>query len=119
SVCPAAPAGTISFCGHGWGHGVGLAQYGALGMAQQGRGWQQIVQSFYSGVSISAAPSPQTIRILLTGAGSTLTSQTPATLRDAGDNQLGTVAGGQAVSFHLSGSGVAASWAGGTATASP
>src|SRR5258708_16610485 len=68
SVCPAAPVGKISFCGHGWGHGVGLAQYGALGMAQAGIGWQQIIHSFYSGGSIGSGPDP-TVPVSLTGAG--------------------------------------------------
>ncbi|TMD83848.1 MAG: hypothetical protein E6I78_11630, partial [Chloroflexi bacterium] len=33
---PAAPAGSVRFCGHGWGHGVGLGQWGAKGMALTG-----------------------------------------------------------------------------------
>src|SRR5258708_7918440 len=72
SVCPAAPAGKISFCGHGWGHGVGLGQYGALGMARAGIGWQQIIHSFYSGVSIGSVPHP-VLPVYLTGARGGLT----------------------------------------------
>ena len=31
------PAGTsIDFLGHGWGHGIGMSQYGSLGGAQSG-----------------------------------------------------------------------------------
>src|SRR5260370_5205110 len=30
---PAAPPGSVRFCGPGWGHGVGLGQWGAKGMA--------------------------------------------------------------------------------------
>src|SRR5438094_841603 len=33
---PSAPAGSVRFCGHGWGHGVGLGQWGAKGMALAG-----------------------------------------------------------------------------------
>jgi peptidoglycan hydrolase-like amidase len=39
SAQPAPPAGEALFLvsGHGWGHGVGMPQYGAYGMALEGR----------------------------------------------------------------------------------
>lgn len=36
----------------GYGHGVGLSQYGANYMAQQGSSWQDIITWYYTGVSI-------------------------------------------------------------------
>jgi stage II sporulation protein D len=33
--------------GSGWGHGVGLSQYGALGQALDGRSWQDILSHYY------------------------------------------------------------------------
>ena len=119
-TCPAAPAGQVSFCGHGWGHGVGLGQYGALGMAQAGMGWQQIVTSFYSGAGLTTVPEPQTVRIHLTGAGPSITPQAAASIQDSGGAVKGSVAAGQAVAFSRQPDGtVAASWPGGTATGNP
>ncbi|HET7290874.1 MAG TPA: SpoIID/LytB domain-containing protein [Vicinamibacteria bacterium] len=43
------------FTGKGWGHGVGLCQVGAYGMAQAGATYDQIVRHYYSGVEISRA----------------------------------------------------------------
>ena len=41
----------------GWGHGVGMSQYGANGMAKEGRTYQDIVQHYYQGVSVAAVDS--------------------------------------------------------------
>jgi len=38
--------------GRGWGHGVGLCQCGAEGMARQGKTTQQILQHYYPGAKI-------------------------------------------------------------------
>ena len=42
----------ISLSGRGWGHGVGMSQHGAHGMAQQGFNFRQILQHYYTGVEI-------------------------------------------------------------------
>lgn len=39
----------------GYGHGVGMSQYGANGMAEAGKTYQQIVKYYYQGVAISNA----------------------------------------------------------------
>lgn len=36
---------------HGYGHGVGLCQYGANGMAKAGKDYHQILQKYYQGIS--------------------------------------------------------------------
>ena len=41
------------FTGRGWGHGVGMCQVGAYGMALRGHGYQEILQHYYSGVEIA------------------------------------------------------------------
>ncbi|MDI6759698.1 MAG: SpoIID/LytB domain-containing protein [Candidatus Brocadiaceae bacterium] len=41
---------TIRFSGNGWGHGVGLCQYGAGTMAKNGSIWQEILKKYYPGV---------------------------------------------------------------------
>jgi stage II sporulation protein D len=119
AVCPAAPAGTISFCGHGWGHGVGLGQWGAFGMAHAGIGWQQIVHNFYSGVAISAVPD-QTVRVYLTRAQGQITPLfAAATVEDLAGNALGSAPQNQAVTFSRNGDGsISAGWPGGNAHSS-
>lgn len=37
------------FCGRGYGHHMGLCQWGALGMVQDGRNYQSILQFYYPG----------------------------------------------------------------------
>ena len=50
--------------GAGFGHGIGMSQYGAQGYAQQGRDYRQILGHYYSGTSIGQAAT-QTIRVIL------------------------------------------------------
>ena len=47
-------AGTFYFTGKGWGHGVGMCQDGANGMAKQGRGYKEILHRYYPGTEISS-----------------------------------------------------------------
>jgi len=42
----------FTFSGRGWGHGVGLCQVGAYGMAIGGAGYRDILKKYYSGVRI-------------------------------------------------------------------
>jgi len=42
----------IIFVGRGWGHGVGMSQHGANGMAAAGYNFRQILHHYYSGVDI-------------------------------------------------------------------
>ncbi|MFV1962632.1 MAG: SpoIID/LytB domain-containing protein [Acidimicrobiia bacterium] len=41
-----------TFNGSGWGHGVGMSQYGARAMARSGMSAEQILTTYYSGVTI-------------------------------------------------------------------
>lgn len=43
---------SVTFVCYGYGHGVGLSQWGANGMAQQGYLAEEIVKHYYTGVSI-------------------------------------------------------------------
>ncbi|NIQ54683.1 MAG: hypothetical protein GWN71_15295 [Gammaproteobacteria bacterium] len=38
--------------GGGWGHGVGMSQTGAVGMAERGRSYSQILEHYYQGVEL-------------------------------------------------------------------
>jgi len=46
------PARSFTFTGSGWGHGVGLSQYGAQAMADAGKGVSRILGHYYSGTSL-------------------------------------------------------------------
>ncbi len=48
--------GSIVFYVTGYGHGVGMSQYGANQMAKDGASWQEILRHYYTGVEIGAYP---------------------------------------------------------------
>ena len=50
--------------GRGFGHGVGMSQYGADGFAQHGWTYQQILGHYYTGTDLGHT-STQTVRVLL------------------------------------------------------
>jgi stage II sporulation protein D len=43
---------SVRFFGRGWGHGVGLCQYGAQRMAQKGYRWFEILKYYYPGAEL-------------------------------------------------------------------
>jgi stage II sporulation protein D len=45
-------AGEWRFTGEGWGHGVGMCQFGANGMARRGAGFREILARYYPGTEI-------------------------------------------------------------------
>lgn len=46
---------SVKIEGRGFGHGVGLCQYGAEGMARQGRGFMDILKAYYPGAAVEKA----------------------------------------------------------------
>jgi stage II sporulation protein D len=55
--------------GHGFGHGVGVSQYGAYGYALHGKGYRFILGHYYTGASLSTLSGPHVVRVLLGIAG--------------------------------------------------
>lgn len=51
--------------GHGFGHGVGMSQYGAFGYAEHGKGYRFILGHYYRGTTIGTLPGPRIVRVLL------------------------------------------------------
>ncbi len=45
-----ARVGTVRFVGEGWGHNLGMSQYGALSMAQDGATYDEILAHYYGGL---------------------------------------------------------------------
>lgn len=56
TLLPASPAGAADgfvLEGGGWGHSVGMSQYGALGMSQEGSDYEDILTHYFTGTSIA------------------------------------------------------------------
>lgn len=60
---PASAATEFVFTGGGFGHGLGMGQYGAKGAADSGRTYTQILTHFYSGTSVAGRTMPSSIRV--------------------------------------------------------
>src|SRR4051794_5016297 len=65
-LTPAVAEGKTRFTvrGAGFGHGVGMSQWGAYGYASKGTGYRDILGHYYSGTSIGTG-APTTVRVLL------------------------------------------------------
>ncbi|HVF52921.1 MAG TPA: SpoIID/LytB domain-containing protein [Actinomycetota bacterium] len=55
--------GTARVVGRGWGHGVGMSQYGAYGLALRGVGHRDILEHYYTGIEIRHYDVPPTITV--------------------------------------------------------
>ena len=78
---PPAPPTAFVLTGGGWGHGVGMSQWGAYGQAKAGRGYRQILEHYYRGTELGAVPAPLSdrLRVLVaTGLGSVAVSSSSA-----------------------------------------
>ena len=81
SVTPPPPSFFIS--GRGWGHGIGMSQWGAYGFAQRGTTYEAILAHYYRSTTFGKAPVAR-IRVLL-GDGKkalAIASDSPFSLRD-------------------------------------
>jgi SpoIID/LytB domain protein len=70
--------------GRGYGHGVGMSQYGALGQAKAGRAYDQILAHYYTGTELGQAATKD-VRVLLAEGrrAVTVASTVKFTIRDA------------------------------------
>jgi SpoIID/LytB domain protein len=58
---------TFVVSGRGWGHGVGLSQWGAYGFAREGASFDEILAHYYQGTTLGPAPVSR-VRVLLAAA---------------------------------------------------
>jgi stage II sporulation protein D len=63
-VWPASAEGAWTIKGRGYGHGVGLSQYGAFGYAEHGRSYEQILDHYFTKTRLGDVGG-QTVRVLL------------------------------------------------------
>ena len=54
SASGATSSGVWTVTGSGWGHNVGMSQWGAISMARQGYTYEQILSFYYSGITLGA-----------------------------------------------------------------
>lgn len=69
AAAPADAATRVIVRGAGFGHGVGLSQYGAYGFAKRGTDYRAILAHYYRGTELRTASGAQTVRVLLQSAG--------------------------------------------------
>jgi stage II sporulation protein D len=72
----AVTATTFVVSGRGWGHGVGMSQYGALGYAQDGWTYDQILGHYYTGAELGPAAVAR-VRVLVAEAKGAVTVRSP------------------------------------------
>src|SRR5438874_13184085 len=81
SPANAYPSANVDLAGHGWGHGRGLGQWGALGYALDG-GWSygQILDHYYGGTTLGSLGGDPFLDVRLTR----LDGQDTAVMQDRG-----------------------------------
>jgi stage II sporulation protein D len=68
ATAPAQGASRLVVRGAGFGHGVGMSQYGALGFAKQGKDHAFILRHYYTGAQLGKLAGPSRVRVLLKSA---------------------------------------------------
>jgi stage II sporulation protein D len=86
-VSPAQPSLTFAIKGRGWGHGIGMSQYGAQGLAQHGSSYKEILQHYYPGTTFATRKSTM-MRVLLAPGRSSVRIGSNAPFTPAGGKNL-------------------------------
>jgi len=90
----ASPVIAMAIRGHGWGHGVGMSQWGAHGFAQHGSTYAQILAHYYRGTDLGKAAVAQERVLLVQGATRVeIASPAPFSVKDASGESYDLVAG--------------------------
>ena len=70
--------GAAVVAGRGWGHGVGMVQWGAYGKAKKGWSAGRILGFYYGGLTPTHYPEPGLIHVIVTSGLQTLTVRPPS-----------------------------------------
>src|SRR4051812_4432905 len=65
----ASAAARFTIRGAGFGHGVGMSQYGAMGWAEHGATYDQILGHYYTGTALGTTDPNRPVRVLLQSTG--------------------------------------------------
>jgi stage II sporulation protein D len=71
AAAPADAANRFTIRGAGFGHGVGMSQYGAMGYASHGWTYDRILAHYYTGTALSELNAPRDVRVLVASPGGT------------------------------------------------
>ena len=63
AAAPASAATQFTIEGRGWGHGVGMSQWGAKGLAEKGLTGNKILFWYYRGTALTKVTTPPAIRV--------------------------------------------------------
>ncbi|HYP23924.1 MAG TPA: SpoIID/LytB domain-containing protein [Actinomycetota bacterium] len=55
--------GVAVVTGRGWGHGTGMSQWGAHGLAEQGASYREILAHYYTGTTVGEVDAPASISV--------------------------------------------------------
>jgi len=100
TVVSTAPT-VLAFSGHGWGHGLGMSQWGAYGYAQHGWTYDKILAHYYTGTTLGTA-KVSTVRVLVASeAKPVLSSLVPWTVADSTGTKVQLAAGSLTLSTKL------------------
>lgn len=106
----ATPASALStayhftITGHGWGHGVGMSQWGAYGYAKHGWDYKAILKHYYTGIALSKVDDA-IIRVNLRSGQSAIKLSCPGAYTVQGGGGAWTIPGGTTATTTRSGSG--------------
>jgi stage II sporulation protein D len=83
----------FTITGHGWGHGVGMSQWGAYGYAKHGWEYKAILKHYYTGISFSDADN-SVVRVNLRSGQSAIKLSCPNQYTVQGTGAASTIPGG-------------------------
>ncbi|HVM17380.1 MAG TPA: SpoIID/LytB domain-containing protein [Gaiellaceae bacterium] len=69
--------------GRGWGHGIGMSQWGAQGFALQGSGYRAILAHYYPGTTLAPAPASRVRALVAEKPNVAISSAGALAVRDA------------------------------------
>jgi len=86
-------SGNVTIGGSGFGHGVGMSQYGALGMARAGTSVGGILTHYYSGTTVTGYPDDVDLKVNVVDRGTRVTLTGVPLASGGGDLRLITSGG--------------------------
>jgi SpoIID/LytB domain protein len=87
-VAPAGAKKMVKINGRGWGHGIGMSQYGAYGFARQGWGGERMLRHYYTGANVTKRNIGADVRVSMLQGRSSITIRPRAKAKNGGRVEL-------------------------------
>src|SRR5665811_2325004 len=84
---------SFTITGRGWGHGIGMSQWGAYGLAKHGSSYKTILKHYYTGIAFATVTNP-TVRVRLRSGLQAVKLTCPADFTVQGSAAAVTIPGG-------------------------